>query len=530
MAQAVVIGGGVAGLATAILLAKRGDQVTLVEQTDRLGGRVDQQEIAGFVFDCGPSWFLMPECFEHFFELAGTSLEQELQLVELAPAYRIFQQDQTGRVLDKVDVTTGIAKVTALFDRYDPGSGKRVAKYLATASKVYRLSLDWFLYTTYQSFVPFLRPQLLKHGMLFFQLLGQSLQTYANKVTTQPLLRQILQYPAVFLATDPSKTPALYSLLSHTDLVAGVKYPLGGFRALITAMEKLAVKLGVKILLNTKATEVTTGPVRPQPGAKRLHHPQAAVTGVLCRTPTGTTELLPADVVVSNADLAVSEQLLPEQLRQVSTRKWHKLDPGLSAIVVLLGVADPLPELLHHQLLLQEDWAEDFAAVFGRRDGWSQSVYVCKNSATDPAAAPENQSNLFVLIPCAASESFGHGDLYGHLESEQVAKIAAAVIEQLQQVVGRRLELVVKKTIGPADFADRYGSWHASAIGYAHPLQQSAWLRQGSIHRKVQGLFYAGGTVAPGVGLPMCLISAENVVKAIAGDTSVLPLQELPPA
>ena len=144
MTRAIVIGGGVAGLATAALLAEGGLQVDLHEARNELGGRAGTWEQDGFRFDTGPSWYLMPEVFEHYFRLLGTTAADELDLVRLTPAYRVFSEGH-----DPFDIVTGRAQTTSLFESMEPGAGARLDAYLESAGSAYRLALDHFLYDSF---------------------------------------------------------------------------------------------------------------------------------------------------------------------------------------------------------------------------------------------------------------------------------------------------------------------------------------------------------------------------------------------
>ena len=244
---------------------------------------------------------------------------------------------------------------------------------------------------------------------------------------------------------------------------------------------------------------------------------------------------LDADVVVSCADLHHTEtRLLPKEKRTYDERYFAPRDPGLGTVLVMLGVEGEIPELAHHNLLFSREWGEDFAAVFDgpvpqRPLGASRSIYVSKPSATDPHVAPAGHENLFVLVPVAAEEAIGHGNMYREQASEQVGRIADAATRQIAQwcgVEGLDRRIVVKQTLGPADFAERYHAWSGGSIGPAHTLRQSAFLRGSNKSRKLDNLYYAGATTTPGVGVPMCLISAENVIKRLNGDTSPGALPE----
>jgi phytoene desaturase len=156
------------------------------------------------------------------------------------------------------------------------------------------------------------------------------------------------------------------------------------------------------------------------------------------------------------------------------------------------------------------------------------SIYVCKPSETDPTVAPEGCENLFVLVPVPADTGIGGGGDDG-AGSETVERTADAAIDQIASWAGvpdLRERIRVRHTVGPQDFATRYHSWRGGALGLEHTLRQSAFLRPGNASAKVDGLLYAGASTVPGVGLPMCLISAELVLKRLRGDKSSEPLDE----
>lgn len=516
----VVIGAGVAGLATAALLLRDGKRVTIVDRLDEVGGRAGSLAVDGFRFDTGPSWYLMPEAFDHFFELCGTTTAAELDLVDLSPAYRVY--DETGRYLD---VTTGVDNVAELFESLEPGAGARVRSYLQQATDVYSIALSHFLYTTFSD------PRKLVSADVRSRLgqlavgLTRSLGAHVAKQFRDARLRHILTYPAVFLSSEPAQTPALYGLMSHTDLVEGVRYPQGGFRAVIQAIARQAE--GAEFLLSTEVTAIETAGTR--------------ATGVRILGPDGARTLA-ADAVVSAADLKHTElALLPKKARSYDDTYFARRNPGVGTVVALLGVRGELPQLLHHTLLFSSDWEPDFRAVFhGPEDSRpldaSQSIYVSKTSATDSltapgdAVAPAGHENLFVLIPVPASVDVGHGDAYRDAASPRVDAIVDAAIDQLSRWVSipdLADRIVTRKTLGPADFAERYHAWSGGSIGPAHTLAQSAFLRGKNISSKLNNVYYAGATTVPGVGVPLCLISAENVIKRMHGDTSTGPLRRL---
>jgi 1-hydroxy-2-isopentenylcarotenoid 3,4-desaturase len=513
MSSVVIIGGGIGGLASAALLARAGHEVTLLEAHATLGGRAGSWERNGFRFDTGPSWYLMPEVFDHFYRLLGTSAAEQLDLITLDPGYRVFFEG----IAEPIDISASREENLEVFERTQRKAGRRLDRYLASAELTYDLAKRYFLYTTFASLRPLLNREVLRYLPRLARLLLRPLSSLAARTVTDPRLRQILGYPAVFLGSSPYRAPSMYHLMSHLDLADGVLYPIGGFARVIESIANLAVAEGVTI--RTSAT------------VKRIIVEGGRATGVEFLDARKRSHTLAADLVVSAADLHHSETELLERKQQTYPQEyWDKATPGPSALLLYLGVRGELPQLEHHTLLFAKDWRTGFDAIFGSDPHvpMPPSLYVCKPSGVDSAVAPDGQENLFVLVPLPADVSFGKGGIGGKGDPA-VEALADAVIEQIAAWAGipdLASRVTLRRTVGPADFATDLNSWRGTALGPAHILKQSALFRAGNVSKKVRNLYFVGGSTIPGVGLPMCLISAEVLLKRISGDTSTAPLPE----
>ncbi|MCZ0709519.1 MULTISPECIES: phytoene desaturase family protein [Microbacterium] len=519
MSRVVVIGAGVAGLATAGLLARDGHDVVVLEKNDRVGGRAGTIERDGFRFDSGPSWYLMPEVFDHYFAMMGTSTEEQLDLTLLDPGYRVFRSPESGD--DPVTVPAGREAVSALFESMEPGSAAALETYLASAHDAGSMARRYFLYNPFTRTRTLAAPEVVRALPRLFSLLGTRLQAFAARRFRHPVLRQILGYPAVFLGTDPRTAPAMYHLMSALDLDQGVLYPQGGFWRVVERLATLAQDAGARIVTGAEVTGIRT-----QDADGATH-----VTGVGWTDRDGHQHVEDADFVVSGADLHHTETaLLPPTLQSYPESWWARRTSGPGGVLVMLGVRGTLPELPHHSLFFTDDWDANFDAIFGRTPGvpTPASTYVCRPSATDAGVAPDGHENLFVLIPVPADVELGHGgsDGAGSPKVEKAADAAIDMIAAWSGIPDLRERIVVRETVGPADFRDDYHSWRGGMLGPAHILSQSAMFRAQNASRRVRGLYYAGATTAPGVGVPMCLISAEIVLKRIRGDHSPGPLPE----
>ncbi|HEX5333295.1 MAG TPA: FAD-dependent oxidoreductase, partial [Cellulomonas sp.] len=223
--RVVVVGGGIGGLATAALLARGGALVTLLERHNSVGGRTGTVTFDGFRFDTGPSWYFMPEVFEHLFALLGERVEDHLDLVRLDPAYRVFPEPVAGRTAQTLDVVADGETNWRTFDALEPGAGDAMRAYVEASGDAYRTALDHFLYTTFARLDRVVSADVVRRSGTLVGLLTQTLAAHVANTVKHPVLRQVLGYHAVFLGSSPYRVPALYSLMSHLDLGDGVRYP-----------------------------------------------------------------------------------------------------------------------------------------------------------------------------------------------------------------------------------------------------------------------------------------------------------------
>ncbi len=501
----VVIGGGVAGLACAALLAGDGYRVTLLEKNAEFGGRAGSWEQDGFRFDTGPSWYPMPEALDHFFRLLGTTAAEQLDVVQLDPGYRVFG-DGDGAPLD---VAADVEENLELFESIERGAGARLAEYLDGGGGSYRLARDKLLYSTPSSpgeMSPRLAREAVGSGRRLGSLLLTPLSRLIGRVVKDRRLRRILASPALLLGSSPERAPGMYSMLNHLDLVEGVLYPIGGLARVMSAIQALAVAQGAEL--------------RSGMTVRRIVVEKGEATGVEVADADGALSFVDADVVVSAVDLHHSETVLltDEADRTYPQGYWDARAVGPGAVLVCLGVSGELPELEHHSLF--------FTAEGKRTD--AAPLYVGKPSGVDPQLAPEGAETVLVVIPVPADPSLGQGGVDGGGDAaiESLADAAIAQISTAAGIPDLAERVVLRRTVGPADFVDRFNSWKGGAFGPALTLRQSAFQRVGDPSTRVRGLYLAGSSMTPGLGLPSCLIGAELVLKRLRGDVSFGPLAE----
>lgn len=485
--QITVIGAGYAGLSIAALLAKDGHRVRILEKLDQAGGRARLFQQDGFSFDMGPSWYMMPEVFERYFDYFGKKPSDYYQLKRLDPQYRMyFGQDEV------IDISSDLQKNVELFERLEPGAGKKFLEFLEMSQKLYDTSLNHFIYRSYDSLKTLADPAFREAGMSYDLFL--SLDRLLNRYFKDERIKKILSYTVVFLGGNPKNTPGMYALMSHVDFNLGVWYPMGGMNAVAKGIESLCTSLGVEIHYNQDVKEIM------------VEHD--TVKSVVTKQETFQT-----DLVVNSGDYQHGETALLRPVDQTYPASyWEKRVMAPSAFIVYLGLKKKISGLKHHTLMLAHDWQEHFDQIFDKPQ-WpdSPSFYVCNPVIHDPQMAPEGKDNLFILVPVAP----------GLKDDEATRELFyEQTMNQLESILGESVKehVEVKRVFAHKDFKRDYHSYRGSALGLAHTLRQSAMFRPKHRSKKVKGLYYTGQYVHPGIGVPMVLIASDIVYGLINED------------
>jgi phytoene desaturase len=487
--QVVVVGGGFGGLSAACYLADAGADVRLLEKNEQLGGRASRLEKDGFTFDMGPSWYLMPDVFERFFDHFGKHPSDYYDLEPLDPHYRIFFKDG-----DSCEARGDHEYMRELFESYEPGAGEAFDEYLETSQRHYETAMEKFVYEDRSQLRDWIDPDVMRAAPIGLRLIG-SMQGHVENYFDHPKLQQIMQYTLVFLGGAPHNTPALYNIMSHVDFNLGVYYPEGGLGGVVDGIVDLGEELGVTYETDSEVT-----------GIARIYD------GFVVETADGVFR---PDRVVVNADYAHAErELLPEHERQYDDGYWESRTYAPSAFLIYLGVEGDVEDLAHHTLVLPTDWDDHFEQIFDA-PGWPEdpAYYVCVPSKTDDSVAPEGHSNLFVLVPLAPGLPDGQ-----RRRDQYRDRILADLAEHTG--VDLRDRIVVEEQFSVSDFAERYNATQGTALGLAHTLRQTALLRPSNRSSAVDGLYFTGSFTTPGVGVPMCLISGEHTANALIEDTA----------
>ena len=485
--KVIVIGAGFSGLSAASVLAKYGFDVTLLEKNSTPGGRARKFSENGFTFDMGPSWYWMPDVFEKFFAQFNKRPEDFYQLKRLDPSYRFyFGKD------DIVDVPATFKDIVGIFEQTETGAGKALDRFLAEAEYKYTIAMSKFVYKPGLSMFEFAQPEML--ASLFKLDMFNSFDKHLKQYFKSPRLRQMLEFPILFLGGTAKNTPALYSLMNYGDIKLGTWYPVGGMYSVVEGMVELAKSLGVKFIYNCPVD--------------KLEVKNGKITSV-----HASGERFEAPYILASADYEhVEQKLLPDEYKSYSKKYWDSRVLSPSSLIFFLGINKKLGGIEHHTLFFDQDLGKHSEAIY-ENPSWPEnpSLYFSCTSKTDDTVAPEGMENLFVLIPVAP----GLEDTY-----ETREKYFQIILERFKHITGQDISknIVFKRSYAHTDFSADYNAFKGNAYGLANTLMQTAFLKPKMRSKKVKNLFFAGQLTAPGPGVPPVLISGEIAAKLIIKD------------
>jgi phytoene desaturase len=496
---ALVIGAGIGGIATAARLAKNGYDVTVLEKESTPGGRCNQVLRDGHRFDIGPTLFLMPEIWEETFAALGQKMSDYLELKRIDPTYKVHFDDGL-----QLELTSNLGEMQRQLERVEKSGFTGFLSYMAEGSKHYKTSLEKFVGRNFYNVFEYFSPGNLP---LLFQLKALR-KHYANtgRFFQDEQLKAAFTFQNMYLGLSPYDAPATYSLLQYTELAEGVWYPMGGMYAAIQALVKIAERLGVRFIYNAPVKRIITS--------------KSKVLGAVLENGTPFT----ADIFVGNADLPyIYKELLPEN------NEAKKLDQKLytcSTIMFYWGVDKEYPQIAHHNVFLGGDYKDSFDQIFNDHTlPEVPSFYVHAPARTDPAAAPNGQETLYVLVPV------GHLDARAEQDWDTlVDRARETVLARLAKEMGAedlRGHIKFEIVYQPRVWKERFNLEKGAAFGLSHNFWQVGYLRPQNRHKQYKNLYFAGASTHPGTGLPIVLLSARLTTERILKEAGTISVQNL---
>jgi phytoene desaturase len=485
-----IIGAGPGGLATAMLLAKAGVRVRLLERLPVPGGRtstITTQE--GFRFDLGPTFFLYPRVLEEIFSTCGYDLRDEVEMVRLDPQYRLVFGGG-GELL----ATPDIPRMEAEVSRLSPADAGSFTRFMtATREKFTRFAP--FLEQPFESWMDLATPDLLKLMPLLKP--WKSLDAELGTFFSDERIRLAFTFQSKYLGMSPFRCPSLFSILSFLEYEHGVYHPVGGCGAVSTAMARLAQDMGVEI--------------RYEEPVESLEFAGRRITAV--HTPQGRYA---ADATVVNADFARSmTRLVPDRLRRRwSDRKISSRRFSCSTFMLYLGIDGCYDDVAHHNIYLSENYRDNLADIEHRhvlsRD---PSMYVQNACITDPSLAPRGMSTLYLLIPV----THRHPNVDWRREGSRYREVALDQMERVG-IRGVRERIRYEKMLTPDDWQDDYEIYRGATFNLSHDLGQMLHMRPHNRFEDIERMYLVGGGTHPGSGLPVIYSSARITSDLLLSD------------
>jgi phytoene desaturase len=492
--KVLIVGAGPRGLAAAMLLAKSGLDVTIIEKQPRVGGRTSAIEGEGYRFDLGPTFFLYPQILEEIFAAVGRDLHHEVPMKKLDPQYRLTF-GAGGELNASPDTERMVAEIAKLapddapnFRRFMADNRVKLEKFAPCLQSPF---LGWtsLLQTRLLAVLPYLKP-------------WKSLHAELAGYFRDPRLQIAFTFQAKYLGMSPFQCPSLFSILSFLEYEHGIYHPIGGCNAVAAGMARVAAELGVKIRLNEPVEEI-------------LFQGRRAV-GI--RWAGGEER---ADAIVVNADFAHAMQtLVPNRLRRRWTdQKIAKKRFSCSTFMLYLGIEGRYDHLAHHNIYVAEDYRRNLDEIENQHVlSADPSFYVQNAGVTDSTLAPAGHSTLYILLPVSHEHPnidwSKERDRYRQVALSQLARIGLGDIE-------RRIRF--ERIITPDDWSRKVGIYRGATFNLAHCLSQMLHLRPQNRFEEFDGMYLVGGGTHPGSGLPVIFESARISSQLLLGDLGVAP-------
>ncbi|WP_396272555.1 phytoene desaturase family protein [Granulicella arctica] len=492
--QVVIVGAGPGGLAAAMLLAKSGVKVTIVEKRDQVGGRTSTWEQNGFKFDIGPTFFLYPRVLKEIFASAGYDLDQEVPMKRLDPQYRLVF-GAGGELLATPDVEKMVKAIGAI----SPDDAVRFRTFL-TVNRTKLEKFLPFLQSPFESWKDLAKPGMLK--LLPLLAPWRSLDTDLQAHFKDERIRLGFSFQSKYLGMSPFRCPSLFSILSFLEYEHGVYHPIGGCGAVTRAMARIAREMGVEILLNEPVERVLVE--------------NGKAIGVKTKSYS-----LSADSIVVNADFAgAMKKMVPNHLRNRWTdERLAKKQYSCSTFMMYLGIDGKYDDVSHHTIYLAKNYRQNLKDI-GELHQLSDdpSFYVQNASVTDSTLAPNGQSTLYVLLPVTHKSSkvdwTKETPRYRELALKQLAKIGVTDVE-------RRIRS--ERILTPAGWESEFDLYKGATFSMAHSLSQMLHLRPHNRFEDIDQMYLVGGGTHPGSGLPVIFESARITSKLLLQDLKMEP-------
>ncbi len=475
--KAAVIGSGVGGLAIATRLALKGYNVTVYEKNDHSGGKIAEIKSGGYRFDTGPSLLTLPELTDELFELAGKKRKDYFHYSRLEVICNYFYEDGLKiRAFSKPD------QFASEIEEQTGEPARKILNHLKSSRDQYKLTADIFLFNSLHKIRNYFHGRILK-GILQFHKVD-AFTTMHGRITKRFNDQRVIQLfdrYATYNGSNPFLAPATLNVISHLEHNLGAFFPAGGMRSMATSLELLARDKGVRFEFSKKVEKIIIE------GKK--------ATGVMVQD-----NVVPYDLIVSDVDVNyLYKNLLPEP----ESIRIDEKNLSSSALIFFWGIRGKFPSLGLHNILFSENYRTEFQHIFEKRTVTSDpTVYIYISSKLVPSDAPDHCENWYVMINVPPDT----GQDWNRVIAEARQNIIHKINSMLKIQVNNLIEF--EQVESPQTIEKRTMSWKGALYSNHSNSRYSAFLRHSFKHKNLKNLYFVGGSVHPGGGIPLCLASA----------------------
>jgi phytoene desaturase len=486
--KVIIIGSGVAGLSSAIRLCAAGFEVEVFEANDYPGGKLSQFELKGYRFDAGPSLFTMPHFLEELFFDSGAQLRDYFSYIRKDVVCTYYFEDDTRftAYADKNRYADEAANVFAV-------SKEDVQRYFEQSAMKYEVTESLFLKKSLHKLSTYLSKETV-HGVMQAHRLGlmNTLDAENRKVFKDERLVQLMNRYATYNGSSPYRTPGIMSMIPHLEQHYGTFFPKGGMISITNAMFRRAQEMGVVFHFNKRVDEIA------------VYEDKAMGVRIGDNT-------IQADLVLSNMDVMPTyRRLLP---REKAPERTLKQERSSSALIFYWGINREFPELDLHNIFFASDYKKEFDVLFeGKTVADDVTVYVHISSKDEQADAPAGCENWFVMVNVPGNKGQDWDALIPQIRDRVISKLNRL----LKCDISAHIE--AEHVLDPRGIESRTSSYQGSLYGAASNNRFAAFLRHPNFSSRIKNLYFCGGSVHPGGGIPLCLMSGKIATDIIRKD------------
>jgi phytoene desaturase len=474
-----VIGSGVGGIASAIRLKNKGYNVTVFEKNSYLGGKLSEIKKDGFRFDSGPSLLTLPELIDDLFYISKKNPRDYIDFIKLESSCRYFYPDKTI-----INAYNDINKFALEIQNNTIDKTESVYKYLKKSEDIYNITSNVFLFRSLHKINNFLNKDVL-NGILNIQKVDvfRTMNQANEKLFRDPKTIQLFNRYATYNGSNPYKAPATLNVISHLEHNRGAYIAKGGMYSVISSLSKLSQDLGIETFYNSNIEKINIEKNR--------------IKGIKVNS-----ENKDFDIVVNNMDVINSYKTI---LKDVAPPKHLlKQEGSSSALIFYWGIKGNFPKLDVHNIFFSDNYKKEFSYLFDEHEIYKEpTVYVYVSSKINKEDAPEDCENWFVMI----NVPYNSGQEWENL----IKNARKNIINKLNNILEIDLDkyIINENILDPRLIESKTSSYRGSLYGISSNNKYAAFLRHPNFLNNIENLYFCGGSVHPGGGIPLALASAK---------------------